>query len=245
MYFDDSVQRDDPDPDVRRLARLIGRTPEAVAYKMHNIEAIDPSVRKKGLEHGGKLDKETFEAFVGRTKDLRTIVKEIRERYERHLPPTAEELVDDIAQIRAGSYHVDDEISEGKRRKKQDAFRSLVLENYGYSCCMCDVDVPALLTAAHIKPWAKDPDHRLDPHNGLCLCSLHDRAFDRGLISINDRGKVMVWRGIASSISRVVTEQLRNLEGGTVRSPMRDPPAEKFLKYHRNIIFGKAKRINA
>jgi len=40
-----------------------------------------------------------------------------------------------------------------------------------------------LLIASHIVPWSKDKQNRLNPRNGLCLSALHDKAFDRGMIS--------------------------------------------------------------
>ncbi|MFY1027324.1 HNH endonuclease [Actinobacillus seminis] len=34
--------------------------------------------------------------------------------------------------------------------------------------------------------------NRLNPHNGICLNSIHDRAFDRGLITIDTDYKIMI-----------------------------------------------------
>ncbi len=42
------------------------------------------------------------------------------------------------------------------------------------------------LTASHIIPWAEDAQNRLNPKNGLCLNALHDRAFDRHLMWIEE-----------------------------------------------------------
>ena len=45
---------------------------------------------------------------------------------------------------------------------------------------------------SHIKPWAEDKSNRLNPHNGICLNSIHDRAFDRGLITIDKGYKIII-----------------------------------------------------
>ena len=53
--------------------------------------------------------------------------------------------------------------------------------------------LPMFLTASHIKPWAvAAPGERLMSSNGLLLNTLHDRAFDCGLITLDDRYRVVV-----------------------------------------------------
>ena len=73
----------------------------------------------------------------------------------------------------------------------QNRFARSVLSNYSHTCAFCGFSprtVPRhkLLVASHIKPWAKCNDReRLDPRNGVAACSLHDAAFDTGLITVN------------------------------------------------------------
>lgn len=79
-----------------------------------------------------------------------------------------------------------DNITETKQRMNQQFFREAVLSSYLQRCCITGMAVPALLVASHIKPWAvSDPKtERTNPCNGLCLNALHDKAFDRGLITV-------------------------------------------------------------
>jgi HNH endonuclease len=50
----------------------------------------------------------------------------------------------------------------------------------------------ALLRASHIVPWADCSDEqRLDVHNGLLLSALWDAAFDEGLVSFADDGRLL------------------------------------------------------
>lgn len=83
--------------------------------------------------------------------------------------------------------------SSGFAHVNQDYFRSVLLSNYDGACCLTGIDIPALLTASHIKPWAAaTPSERLMSSNGLLLNALHDRAFDRGLITLDERYRVVV-----------------------------------------------------
>lgn len=73
----------------------------------------------------------------------------------------------------------------------QDIFRAALRNAYGSKCAICCLSFPNALDAAHIIPWGKaTPDQRLDPRNGLLLCSLHHRLFDAGLITLTESGRV-------------------------------------------------------
>jgi predicted restriction endonuclease len=55
-----------------------------------------------------------------------------------------------------------------------------------------DIQIPALLRASHIKPWRmSDNSERLDPENGLLLVANLDAAFDAGLLSFTDTGRML------------------------------------------------------
>ena len=71
-------------------------------------------------------------------------------------------------------------------RVNQSFFRDRILSAYNFRCCVTGLTVQPLLTASHIVPWAEDEKNRLNPRNGLCLNALHDRAFDRHLMWIED-----------------------------------------------------------
>jgi putative restriction endonuclease len=73
-----------------------------------------------------------------------------------------------------------------KARVYQNFFRSAILATYENRCCITGISIPEFLVASHIIPWSKDKKNRLNPHNGLCLNLLHDKAFDRGLITITE-----------------------------------------------------------
>lgn len=58
-----------------------------------------------------------------------------------------------------------------------------------------------LLNASHIKPWALASDQeRLDPFNGLLLSPVYDRAFDQGLITFEDDGRMRISSRLAADM---------------------------------------------
>ena len=74
----------------------------------------------------------------------------------------------------------------------QRFFRDTVLASYDFACAICYLAIPEMLNASHIIPWSKSRSRRVDPRNGLSLCVLHDRAFDRGLISVDKNYCVII-----------------------------------------------------
>jgi putative restriction endonuclease len=81
------------------------------------------------------------------------------------------------------------------RRQRDRRMRDLVLTAYEYRCAFCGYDgrigaVPVGLEAAHVRWWAfGGPD---DVDNGLCLCSLHHKLFDKGVLGVDDGHRILV-----------------------------------------------------
>jgi putative restriction endonuclease len=75
-----------------------------------------------------------------------------------------------------------------KTRRRDPAFRDLVLLAYEYRCAFCGYDGQLMreavgIEAAHVRWWAAaGPD---DLSNGVALCSLHHKLFDRGALGIS------------------------------------------------------------
>ncbi|MCO7536337.1 HNH endonuclease [Pseudomonas asiatica] len=73
----------------------------------------------------------------------------------------------------------------------QTVFKKALMLAYRGQCAMCKLSFPQALDAAHIIPWTfATPGQRLDPRNGLLLCSLHHRLFDGGVITITPDARV-------------------------------------------------------
>lgn len=121
-----------------------------------------------------------------------------------------------------------------KTRNFQQAFRNTVLDVYENRCAMCDIDDKAFLRGCHIVPVSKDIKIASDPKNGICLCVLHDVAFENGDISISNQNKVIVAESFKPT-SSVLAIAISNLSGKNIRMPIKYSPDKSYLKRHRVI----------
>ena len=122
-------------------------------------------------------------------------------------------------------------------RRGQEFFRRSVLSAYDYKCCISGLSVPKLLVASHIIPWKDDEKNRLNPRNGLCLSSLHDKAFDKGIIAITENMRVSVSQLRASKADPFFDSAILAYDGKPILLPEKFPPNKEFLSYHRQNIF--------
>ncbi len=118
-----------------------------------------------------------------------------------------------------------------KIRENQGVFRELLLEKFHHKCVLCGITLNELLIASHIKPWSKSNNiEKLNQNNGLLLCAMHDKLFDSGLISFNEKGNIL----ISSKIDKA------NQVFSNLNSEMNIPVTEQnatFIKYHRENIY--------
>jgi hypothetical protein len=119
------------------------------------------------------------------------------------------------------------------QRVGQDVFRSGLLEYWEGCCAITGLDVPALLCASHIKPWAecRTDAERLDVFNGLLLAPHLDALFDKGFITLTDAGEI--------DISPRLSSEHRKLLGldsafGLVRLA---DGHRRYLQHHRSAVF--------
>ncbi|MDD5030203.1 MAG: HNH endonuclease [Rhodoferax sp.] len=124
-----------------------------------------------------------------------------------------------------------------EQRMKQHFFRRAVLSSYRGRCCMSGLSETRLLIASHIVPWSADKTNRLNPSNGLCLSAIHDRAFDKGLISLTDDWRVVVCNELRKRDEPFVKQVLLPLEGQQIELPERFRPDSAFLTRHREEVF--------
>lgn len=119
-----------------------------------------------------------------------------------------------------------------KKRLHQDAFRVLVLRAYASRCAICGLPRDELLDAAHILP---DRDERGRPEvpNGLALCQLHHRAYDRNIVGIRPDYVVEVApRVMGDRDGPVLEHAIKGVSGRTIRLPRQseDHPRQAFLE---------------
>lgn len=135
----------------------------------------------------------------------------------------------------------EDKASLTKQRKGQDYFRRMILANYGGRCALTGIDIPQLLLASHIIPWA-DKTHkkdRLNPCNGICLSALYDKAFDKGLITVSpDNYTVQLSSALREYESQdYFDKHFGIIEGLSISLPKEYKPNRDFLAYHKDNVF--------
>jgi putative restriction endonuclease len=141
--------------------------------------------------------------------------------------------------IQKHDYSVDDHEGLRKIRAKQGAFSNTVKTNYGKRCAICSITTSQFLIGSHIIPWSVRKDIRLDPSNGICLCALHDKAFDNGFITIDKNHVVVITQRVKNDT--ILFALLKECEGKKLRLPKTALPDNQYLEYHRVNIFDKFK----
>lgn len=112
-------------------------------------------------------------------------------------------------------------------RRGQGGFRRDLDLQWGYACAVTSCTLRDLLRASHIKPWRYSThEERLDPANGLLLLANIDILFDRGFLSFDDSGRML----ISSRLSTTERRTLR-LSGRLRQKP--DAQQRIYLAQHR------------
>ena len=228
-------------PDIVNLAKLLNRPPASVSLKMCNLAASDPK-------------------HIGRIKGTRIAKMETAVWKEFHADPGGFMLeTEKLLMIRSGESPEDlplapaelpelADLPPGETRRRlvnarvnQNLFRKMVLSAYNNQCCISGIAVPELLNASHIVPWRDRPDQRINPSNGLCLNALHDRAFDRGLISVSPELIVAVSPKLQeAAAAKNASDKIQFLvesDGKPITQPEKFAPAPEFLAHHYREIF--------
>jgi hypothetical protein len=119
------------------------------------------------------------------------------------------------------------------QRVGQSLFRDALLDFWQGRCCVTGLDVPELLRASHIKPWAacESDDERLDVFNGLLLAPHLDALFDCGWISFADDGSLLISGKLAPTAAKLLGVQA-NWVVGALR-----PAHRPYLAFHRDYVF--------
>jgi len=117
-------------------------------------------------------------------------------------------------------------------RVGQGEFRDNLLDLWD-ACAITNVRVPEILKASHIKPWKDSSNQeRLDPYNGLILTPMLDSLFDRGFISFENNGGILLSKNI-----QPYTERLNLSSDMKLRKIFNSN--HSYLEYHRDVKFMK------
>ncbi|QTA78318.1 HNH endonuclease family protein [Desulfonema limicola] len=218
--------------------------PEAPFWRLKNDQIWDLKNADKVEETKGKDAKKPHllkynvqggfpEDIYNRLKQDFSLVKEIvQELLNDNFPATIHE---DILM----SVGIDMEYGELKR-KRDPEFREKILRAYDYRCAVCGFDVrlghyPVALEAAHIK-WhqAGGPDTEV---NGLALCSLHHKLFDRGAFTLSDNLEILISDRAYGTTG--FNEWLMRFHGNKINAPQSKTylPDNSFRNWHLREVF--------
>ena len=222
---------DEKTPQVRSLATLLGRKVGSASRKLANFSRLDPVLAArgiKGLPNGAKGEADVWEAFWKNPEDL---AFESEQLFATRTGSTLEGIALSDTKLFVGN----ERETVIKVRVNQAFFRRRIITAYRSKCCVSGLMTPELLTASHIVRWADDPANRMNPLNGLCLNSLHDRAFDRYLMWVDEDMKIHFSKKLSEVKEEQpeATEWLLRFKGRQLILPKDFRPSLQFLKKHR------------
>ncbi len=233
-------------PEIIELANLIGRTPSAVAMKLVNFASLDPTITstgRSGLGNASSLDRNIWDEFHADWEGLAVECNRLKSKLlESHgtVAATNPEEQEEVSGLEDYTGQTRQVVTE--QRIKQHFFRRAVLSSYRGRCCMSGLSEPSLLIASHIVPWSQDKANRLNPSNGLCLSAIHDKAFDKGLLTISDEFRVIVSDKLKRNEGAFIREVMLPLSGRPIELPERFMPDAAFIAHHRLEVFIDNKR---
>lgn len=111
-------------------------------------------------------------------------------------------------------------VRQTRVRMHQAQFRGRVVPAYRDQCAICQLKEPRLLDAAHIIGDLEVQGHAVVP-NGLSLCSIHHRAYDRDLIGVSPEYEVRVSRRLLEDDDGPMLEVLKACNRASIQVPRR------------------------
>jgi predicted restriction endonuclease len=221
-------------PEIIELAAQIGRSPGALAMKACNFAALDPTflaTNRRGLSGASRSDRALWEEFSNNPEKLAV---ETEAKFAEIDPTRA---LSDLDAIRPPTGETD-KLQIIRARRVQSFFRAAVLTSYGSRCAISGLATTELLIASHIIPWSKSIERRADPRNGICLSALFDRAFDKGLITLDEDYRVVVSKRLLKDAKTAsLSNSIDKAHGRQIEMPRRFIPDTATLDHHRMHTF--------
>ena len=187
--------------DLNKHLGILGGSP-SIQIRQPALE----SARINGLAPHFKGDEEV--AFAIKPEYMATYLENMEDLHACGSSEEALEILEEICKDpeSVGDQDIQDHVPEPRRyavistkKALRDAnFKDRVLTAYSHTCAMCGVQL-RLLDAAHILP-AAHPDSTDETSNGITLCSLHHRAFDRALVTFDTGYRIHRNRSMESDL---------------------------------------------
>jgi putative restriction endonuclease len=226
-------------PEIIEMANLLERTVNSIAIRLTNFASCDPYHQNrgvKGMVGGIKQCQPIWDEFFG-NKEVLIFESEriLAEKQNQTIETKFDEILFDLKDLKGET-----KLREVKTRVNQNVFRQIVVANYSNKCAITGIDLPELLFASHIVPWSKNEDERLNPENGICLSALYDKAFDKGLIAINEKYQILISDKLKKKkAADYYGKYFAPIENNILIPPQRYFPKKEFIQYHLDEIFNK------
>ena len=125
-------------------------------------------------------------------------------------------------------------------RRGQSLFKQNVM-NFESRCRITGVDKLEHLRASHCKPWRdSNNEERLVGENGLLLTPSIDHLFDRGFISFEKSGEVLI-----SPVAHLDSLRKMGIQtSGKLNVGAFSEGQSRFLEYHRESVFLQSKYVS-
>ena len=223
-------------PEVKELARILGRSKNSAALRLVNFAACDPYIiesGRHGMASGIGVCKPIWDEFADDKERLFSEAQRIK-------ATLLHQSIEDSLHITPRDLEGKERTAVIRQRVNQTVFRTMVLANYEERCAITGINIPELLVAGHIIPWADStPQQKLNPENGICLSALYDKAFDKGLITISPDDYTIC---LSSALREYESQEYYDKHFGSINHqpifmPIEHKPNREFLEYHRNHVF--------
>ena len=222
-------------PEVKALAAIMGRTDNSVAIRLTNFAACDPYIinsGRHGMTAGIKVCQPIWDEFYNDQERLFLEAEIIKSQMTK-------QPIEKVLGISETNLQGKVRESVVKQRVNQNVFRTMILNNYESTCAITGINIPSMLIASHIIPWADDERNRLNPENGICLSPLYDKAFDKGYITISpDDYKICLSSALLEYKSEEYFDKhFGSISGKQITLPIEHIPNRDFLAYHKDKVF--------
>ncbi|NDO81148.1 restriction endonuclease [Citrobacter sp. NCU1] len=181
------------------------------------------------LKHGvaGGFDEKHYVLLLKNKALINSLAQHI---LEAHFPESIqEELADELG------FNI-----QQIRRQRDPLFRQQVLRAYNYQCAICGFNMrhdntSVALEAAHIK-W-KQHGGPCEIPNGLALCAIYHKAFDKGSVGLDENMRVQI--SAAVNGSGIVGRLFWDFDQKPIALPQlrENYPQEEFVEWHRREVF--------
>jgi putative restriction endonuclease len=208
----------------------VWRIPEADALELRKSGSNPPKSELRGKSARGGFTDDVYQAFQ-RSPALRREVA--RDLLSAHFPASIHTDIAEAVGLR---------LERQAKAERDPAFRDRVLQAYQYQCAICGFDLrvgphgaPIGLEAAHIK-WkqAEGPD---EVSNGVALCALHHKMFDKGALHITTNLQLLVSEAVHGSDPHL--KRLTQRHGDEIHTPQRQTyyPSSDAVEWHVREVF--------